>query len=205
MTCRADLQHASLSNTAINGSAEGDIIGSAGVDVIDANAGNDTITLGGSGDTVIYTSDAAGAATDGIDTITDFTVGTDKLDIVTFVPTKASLAAGTTVIGTATSADADVTLDVTKDVVEIVGTLQSTIVDFNNDSQVLDAIVGDGNALKTSAAAGKVIMVVYQDDNAYIYTVNAGAGNDVVAVGEITLIAVLEDIGAGDMTNGDFI
>ena len=106
-------------------------------------------------------------------------------------------------IGTATSADADVTLDDTKDVVEIVGTLQSTIVDFNNDSQVLDAIVGDGNALKTSAAAGKVIMVVYQDDNAYIYTVNAGAGNDVVAVGEI--LAVLEDIGAGDMTNGDFI
>ncbi|MAB86840.1 MAG: hypothetical protein CML51_06020 [Rhodobacteraceae bacterium] len=189
---------AALPNTAINGSANADIIiGSEMVDVIDAGAGNDTITLGGSGDTVAYTTGA-----DGIDTIKDFTSGSDKYN-TDFATTKNSVGGGT-VGGTLASAAGAVTLDATKDVVEITGTLQSTIVDFNNDTQVLAAV--SGTSVSITANGNKILMVVYQGGNAYLYEVTEGGDGDaIVGDGDITLVGIFEGIADGGLAPGDII
>ena len=189
----------SLPNTAINGSANADIIiGSEMVDVIDAGVGNDTITLGGSGDTVLYTTGA-----DEIDTIKDFTSGSDKYN-TNFAPTKGSVGAGTTVGGTLASNAAAVTLDATKDVIEITGTLQSTIVDFNNDTQVLNAI--SGTSVSITASTNKILVIVYQGGNAYLYEVIEGGDADkIVSDGDITLVGIFEGIADGGLAPGDII
>ena len=192
---------AALGNTAINGSTGADtIIGSAAVDVIDAGTGNDTITLGGSADTINYSS-----GTDGIDTITDFVTGTDKYDS-DFQTKAGNIQNSNDAVGTTlASADSNLTLvTATNDLIEIVGTLQSTITDFDNDSQVLDAIVGDGNTLSVSASGDTVLMIVYSGGNAYLYEVDAD-GDANVDAGEITLVGIFEGITLGGLAPGDFL
>jgi hypothetical protein len=188
----------SLPNTAINGSANADIIiGSEMVDVIDAGAGNDTITLGGSGDTAVYDTGA-----DGIDTFKDFTSGSDKYN-TNFATTKNTVG-GATVGGTLASAAGAVTLDATKDVVEITGTLQSTIVDFNNDTQVLSAI--SGTSVSITADTNKILVVLYQGGNAYLYEIiESNDGDTLVEDGDVTLVGIFEGIADGGLAPGDII
>jgi 5'-nucleotidase len=52
------------------------IVGTAGADFIQGGSGSDTITTGAGADTIIYTS-----LRDGIDRVTDFTTGSDKIDL----------------------------------------------------------------------------------------------------------------------------
>lgn len=66
-----------------------ELIGGAGVDILRGGAGADTLTGGGGNDTFVFLKlDTAGGA----DTITDFTVGTDKLDLSDFLKGHASAA-----------------------------------------------------------------------------------------------------------------
>jgi Ca2+-binding RTX toxin-like protein len=62
---------------AINGTAGRDtIVGTAGDDVINGGEGSDTITTGAGRDVLVYSS-----LRDGLDTVTDFTPGADRIDL----------------------------------------------------------------------------------------------------------------------------
>ena len=152
-------------------------------------------------DTVTYAT-----GTDGIDTITDFVTGTDKYDS-DFQTKAGNIQNSNDAVGTTlASADSNLTLvSASNDLIEIVvETLQSTITDFDNDSQVLDAIVGDGNTLSVSASGDTVLMVVYSGGNAYLYEVDAD-GDANVDAGEITLVGIFEGITLGGLAPGDFL
>jgi hypothetical protein len=187
-----------VANLDIAGSTKDDTItGSAGVDVIKGAAGNDTITTGaGADDVVIVATDA------GVDTITDFTSGTDDLDINGFTNSKV----GKELLHTdVASASAAVTLDNTNGITEITGTLQSTPTDFSNGTQVLAAV--SGTSVSVGTDGDDVLMVLYSGGKAYVYLV-AEDGSDVgttIEADEITLLATLDNIAAGGLNPGDFI
>jgi predicted extracellular nuclease len=68
---------------AINGSARGDsLTGTAGDDRINGGEGADVITTGAGRDVIVYSS-----TRDGLDTITDFTPGSDRLDLTALAAT----------------------------------------------------------------------------------------------------------------------
>lgn len=203
---------AAIGNMNITGSTKADTItGSSAVDVIAGGTGDDVISGGGSNDTI-----AGGAGNDtmtggtgndefditvtdtGDDTITDFTSGTDTIDIDGYTNAynnnHADIAAGA---GT-------VTLDGTNGVNEITGTLQATVTDFSNGTQVLAAISGT-STIATSAANDAVLTVVYSGGDAYVYLMNDADGSTTIEAGEVTLIATLEDVAAGGLDTGDFI
>ena len=187
----------------INGSAANDvIIGSSAVDTVDPGVGTDTVTLGAGADTIVYAS-----ATDGLDTYKDFTSASDKYN-TDFVTTAGTVGAGTTVGTTVAAADANVELNFTGcDVIEITGTLQNTITDFTNDTQVIQAICND-NSLTVKADQQKGLLVIYQGGNAYVYQISESNDGGVVlgdADGDITLVGVFEGIADGGLAPGDFI
>jgi hypothetical protein len=68
----------------ILGSASGDVlVGDAGSDTITGRGGADTLTGGSRGDTFVFTSGDTGITEATADTITDFSTGSDKIDIAT--------------------------------------------------------------------------------------------------------------------------
>ena len=59
------------------------LIGDSGADTITGRAGADTLTGGSKSDTFVFSSGDTGITLDTADTITDFSTGTDKIDIAT--------------------------------------------------------------------------------------------------------------------------
>jgi hypothetical protein len=169
----------------------------------------DTISGGTKGDTI--------TGGNGIDTITGFKVGSDNINLVNAedTTTEASISiealAVSLVTGAAAYAFATTTLDTTDgaNIAEIVVTLSS-----NGDLDTATDGTELFKALSTSAtlAATSITldtnasgyMIAYQDGNAYLYAVDAGA-NATLTAAEMTLVAVLEDITAGALTAGDFV
>ena len=81
-------------NTIIGGKSADRIVGNLYIDTLSGNGGNDTLTGGGfndrltggtGADTFIYSSAIDSDATTGIDRITDFEVGTDRIDLSAFL------------------------------------------------------------------------------------------------------------------------
>jgi len=68
----------------ILGTAAADtLVGDTGADTITGRAGADTLTGGSKSDTFVFSSGDTGITLDTADTITDFSTGTDKIDITT--------------------------------------------------------------------------------------------------------------------------
>jgi Ca2+-binding RTX toxin-like protein len=84
----SDLLRGGLGNdTLIGGSGADMLVGNEGNDSFDGGSGNDVITTGAGSDRILYNTNRSFQTSDiGIDTITDFAVGTDKivLDKTTF-------------------------------------------------------------------------------------------------------------------------
>jgi len=208
-----------LTADTISGGTKGDTItGGNGIDTITAGAGADTIILTETtanqvADEVVLSA----RATNGKDTIKGFKVGTDNINLVNAedTTTEASISiealAVSLVTGAAAYAFATTTLDTTDgaNIAEIVVTLSS-----NGDLDTATDGTELFKALSTSAtlAATSITldtnasgyMIAYQDGNAYLYAVDAGA-NATLTAAEMTLVAVLEDITAGALTAGDFV
>ena len=69
-------------NTLTGGNGNDTINGGGGNDILIGGAGNDTMTGGAGNDTFRYLAVAEGPTTGTADTITDFTVGGDKIDLI---------------------------------------------------------------------------------------------------------------------------
>jgi Ca2+-binding RTX toxin-like protein len=171
-------------NDTINGGAGNDTIdGGDGADNITPGAGNDTITLAegtSAVDTVIM---GASATANGVDVITGFLTGTDKLN----VDAMTAATTATTVTGTQTA---------------------TTGVFYHLGGQAAgaaDSVAGSVTALAAAGVwtdAAVTVYILVSDDNSaalYQYTGDA-AGNDFTAA-EFTLMATI----TGTVATGDLL
>lgn len=201
----------------ITGGAKGDtIVAGNGEDTITGGAGNDTInitetTANQVKDTILFET----AATNGQDTIIGFKSGTDKLSLVNADTTAgtvagaaavdyfsaaltngaAAYAIGTGAGGTLTTATADVV---------VISTTLSSKGDLDLSStgtELLKALSSTDTAATQLdvVSASKFYLVAYQDNKAYLYHANAGAGDTAVTASEITLVGTINDITAGSL------
>jgi Ca2+-binding RTX toxin-like protein len=204
----------------ITGSAYADtIVAGKGIDTITPGTGNDTIDLTETlayqvADTVIIGTAAAAAC--GVDTITGFKVGTDKLSFLKTNATANEAAGPATFVGTAAAVVAGaVTVNISADIdtatdtfVELTTTLSSngTLANAIDGSELLKAL----SSTTTSAAsitgdgAEKYFLAAYQGGDAYIYYVDSGA-NAVAVASEILLVGVLKGVAAGALASGDIL
>ena len=75
-------------------------------------------------------------------------------------------------------------------------------------TELLKALSTSATAAATQItvdSAGSAYLVAYQDGNAYLYAIDAGAGNTAVVASEMTLVSVIEGITAGALGQGDFL
>ena len=199
-------------NDTITGSAGDDIItvAAGGTNSVTGGTGADDITLGGGADTVVH----AGNATDGVDTISGFTVGTDFLDINS---TLISAAGGTGTDGGDDTYAASIIVD---DVAETPpgdaedGSIwsyneQLTTTIASTDAEIVaEAVIqlADGNDFGTNFAVGEGGIIIMDDGtNSFIFEFLDADGGGVDA-GEITLLIKLVGLAdGGDLTATEFI
>lgn len=165
----------------ITGTAQNDTIdGQAGDDSITGGVGADTLTGGAGADTFVYNSVNDSRGVSGIDTITDFTTGSDKLEIALTVP---SITPGDVVnLGRfATSTTIGNGLG-ELDGATVAG--QKVYGDFgyaSTDGVFFVDVDGDGNINNTTDYKINVGTVVASDVN---FTVTGSAGADVIRGGQ---------------------
>ena len=204
----------------ITGSAYADtIVAGKGIDSITPGTGNDSIDITEATayqvrDTIIFGTAVAAAC--GVDTITGFKVGTDKLNFLNSDTTGNGAAGNATFVGTAAAIVAgasavDISGDIntaTDEFVELTTTLTSngTLANAVDGSELLKAL-----SSTTTAATGikgdtteKYFLAAYQNGDAYIYYVDSGA-NDTAVASEILLVGVLKGITAGSLASGDIL
>jgi hypothetical protein len=179
------------------GSGAETIVGGSGADTIIGGAGADTLTGGGGADQFKYTTAGSGA-----DTITDFTLGTD---IIRYT---AALANGSSSNATAVatqfqSSAAAITANITiyNHTVALADTTAATVAAASIANGALGFITG------TETAGDKLLIVVHSATTTAIYEFASAAQDDVISVGELTLLATLTGVVTGLTTaNGaDFL
>jgi Ca2+-binding RTX toxin-like protein len=164
------------------GDGDDKINAGAGADIIDSGAGNDIIRLGldAEMDTVIF---GANAAANGSDTITQFTSGTDKLNLAAMTTQTAT----TAVTGN---------LTVTAGSVYFLNATGPT----DASTLALSATALQGGATWTNASNGTVAFFVVSAANGsaiYQYTESGAAG---ITAGELTLMGTIDTtIAVGDL------
>uniref|UniRef100_A0A7S4RPD9 Uncharacterized protein n=1 Tax=Ditylum brightwellii TaxID=49249 RepID=A0A7S4RPD9_9STRA len=172
------------------------IVGNGGKDVITGGQGDDALTGGADADTFVFEA----AATNGKDTIADFTMGTggDVLNLSAL--TSAAGSANLTTIGsTAAQAMADNVLYITS---------QDTAGKDFGGADFAD-LFGAGKAFATTdtgaSAANSFVIVI--DDNAgsaaQLYIVDQSDG-DAVDATDVTLVGVLTDVTASSFVAANF-
>lgn len=103
-SAQADVINGGAGDDTLSGLAGNDTVnGGAGKDSITGGAGGDTLAGGTEADTFVYTTVADSFIATGVDKITDFVAGTDKIDVTT-VPTSILQGASYTAAGTGTLA-----------------------------------------------------------------------------------------------------
>jgi Ca2+-binding RTX toxin-like protein len=196
----------------INGGLGNDVIlGEIGSDTIVGGSGNDTLTGGENADTFRF---EANQAANGIDTITDFVVGTDKLDLIT---TNAVVAAGGAVRTTTTAVAADA-LVLADNAIEYIsmngaaanlttaGTATLTSTDLTATTLTNLATYLD-EAIKTSGANGEDAIIVVNwtaggSTTSYVYEFIEANANTTIQAAELTLLGVVtrdKVLAAGDV------
>lgn len=186
----------------VTGTANADTIdGAAGADVITGAGGADTLTGGTGADTFKYTavSESTGATAD---SITDFTTGSDKIQIA-FTSTAATISVAGFANNKASVADSLVTLSGTAGD-WFYATNGSVAVDVDGNGNIQDGI--DYLIDVTGAvAAADVNFVITGDGGAQTITggagadtINAGAGADIIT-GGLGIDTI--DLGAADTDN----
>lgn len=206
----------------ITGTSIADTIVAGGfADTIVAGNGADTITGGNGNDSIDITETTANSAVDtiilnasgsGVDTITGFKTGTDKITLgnaatasiagaAEFGTTAATVVAGAVAFDTS-----DVTAETT-DVIEIAATLSSygDLDLATTGAELLKALSSTSTAASqiTLSAAADTFLIAYQDSKAYLYFASSADANLVAS--EITLVGVLNNITAGSLVVADFV
>jgi hypothetical protein len=194
------------------GEGDDDLYGDAGDDIVDGGDGNDTIH-GGAGndeltgwngkDTFVFE-----ASNNGVDTITDFTVGVDG-DVLKFANSTAL--AGTAAIQDVAAAPASAVTFATaaSNVLEFSfdlagnGVSGKDLDDATDGANLLSAL---GQGINVGLDGAKGVLVAYQSGNAYVYTAADTAANTEVALtaGEIQLVGVLQNVTVGGITTDNF-
>jgi Ca2+-binding RTX toxin-like protein len=194
---------AAVVNTITGGTGNDTIIGGAAADVLSAGAGNDiirglagrdNITTGAGSDSVRYTTAATSAAAAGaqMDIITDFTAGTDKINLL------GDAAAGGLLLG--------VTITAANAAMATMGAVVTSATNVGSLTELYTAIGTSLAALTASAANGQstVAQVITFSSGSqagtYLVINDQTAGfqgaNDIV----INLTGLTGTISAGDFT-----
>lgn len=160
----------------ITGTAQADTIdGQAGNDTITGGVGADTLTGGAGVDTFVYTAVGDSRGVSGVDTITDFVTGTDKLQIAV------------TLAGAATTANLarfnNTAATVGSGLVQLDGAVGAEIIDagYSTDGTYFIDLDGDGNINNTTDLRINVGTVNAGDIN---YVVTGTGGNDLIRGGQ---------------------
>jgi len=189
-------------DTITTGSGDDTIDGAAGIDTIVAGAGDDSIT-GGAGDDILTGGTGQDTfvfvtATDGMDTIKDFTAGTGgdiyDTDFATendFVVDAIDTAAGSVKLDTSTGG-----------VFVVDGTLRASITDYTDGAEVIAAISDAG--LTIDAAADKALLALTDGGNTYVYEVIEASAGTTIEAAEITLVGVWEGVTATNLVDANF-
>jgi len=196
------------------------IVAGKGQDIISAGTGNDSIDITEATayqvqDKVIFGTAAAAAC--GVDTITGFKAGTDKLSFLAANATANEAAGAATFVGSAAAVVAGAaTVDISGDFdkttdtfVELTTTLTSngTLANAIDGSELLKALSSTTTSATslTVDSAAKFFLAAYQGGDAYIYYIDAGAASTTAVASEILLVGVLKGVVAGALASGDIL
>lgn len=217
------------------------ITASSGQDTITAGTQNDTITAGEGADTVsggagndsiILTETTAAvdqvvisaASSNGIDTITGFSVSNDQIALQASDLTADSATAS----GTALKATSETTALITGggafalaasttdfSVVELTTVLDDDVAlsATSTGTDLLQALSSDATAVSgitVNSANAEAYLLVYQNNNAYLWHLEEGrggtlAGDTAVLAGDIMLVGVFDTIVSGAMLASSFV
>ncbi len=212
----------------ITGTSKNDTITtSSGGDTITAGEGIDTITAGAGTDVINLTETTSVLDTvvidnsnTGVDVITGFTQGTDKIahgandtTETTAASNPSVFASFATALGTAGNAldwSATIALTDTADVFELTTALDTdvTLTSSSTGAQLFEALSSDAgviSAITIGAATTDAYLVVYQNSNAYVWHISEGDTAASVQSDEVTLEAVINGVSAGALAAGDFV
>ena len=203
----------------VNGSAFNTVVGGAGSDAITLGAGSDTVRIN-------LFSDLTNGSTNilGVDIITGFTSGTDKIDLAgTTLTTTGGTIIPLTVMG---AADDLGSVTVERFANDAVPASLTNIAALTNQAVAVfeinvDAVSGAGNSLlnqagvneaiafiaanigTTTAANASVLLSIEDGANTAIFQYQEGALDQGIQASELTLVGVLA--GVTNITAGDIV
>ena len=211
------------SDTISAGSQADTITGGEGADIIIGNGGNDVVILTetvSAIDKVVFNGGSAG----GVDSVTGFNVSNDLIALYATDVTADSATASDTGLKVSSEATSLVTAggaftlaNSTADfsVIELITTLDAsvTLSSSSTGSDLLQALSSDTTAASgiiLNATGQKAFLVTYQNNQAFLWHVEegrsgSGVGDTTVLAGDIALVGIFNDIGAGDIAASNFL
>lgn len=185
----------------VGGSGADTISGGSGADTITGGAGNDAITLGDGTDTIIFSA----ASTNGADTVTDYVLGTDILN-VTALMTSGSLgnSVSTTTITLASTAalqNEGTSIALASNKLYVAEVLDADSATIDTVAHLVTALA-DGGTLdavdlsSTSGAKNVLVLKTVTGLTTYVYAYT-GDGTAAVVAAELTLIGTLTSAADG--------
>lgn len=183
----------------LNGAAGRDnLSGGAGNDILDGGDGNDSLTGGDGEDTFRFD-----AVSEFGDTITDFATGSDVLDINTTITAANSASASTTFGNNFTSYDVSSSA---AGVIEFTQASTGISVTFTetNAATVAQSALSSAGFTTASLATDNVVVLYDNAGNAGVFRVYDSDSSGSVGSTEVSLIALLNGVGADSLTQDDF-